>query len=96
MKLLITVPITKHKLFVIENVKALSGNFVGNNHIKSILIGKDGSTFSSFLWNGKDTSLEPYLIKKSTKSFNIAGKMHLNEWRGKKKVEFIIDDISVN
>ena len=82
--------------FVIENVKALSGNLVGNNHIKSILIGKDGSTFSSFLWNGKDTSLEPYLIKKSTKSFNVAGKMHLNEWRGKKRVEFIIDDISVN
>jgi single-stranded-DNA-specific exonuclease len=82
--------------FVIENVKVLSGNLVGNNHIKSTLIGKDGSTFSSFLWNGKDTSLEPYLIKRSTKSFNVAGKMHLNEWRGKKKVEFIIDDISVN
>jgi len=81
--------------FVIENVKVISGNIVGKNHIKSILIGKDGSTFNSFLWNGKDTSLEPYLTEKNKKIFNVAGKMHLNEWKGKKKIEFIIDDISI-
>ena len=33
-------------------------------------------------------------IKHNT--FNIAGKLSLNEWRGQKNVEFIIDDISVN
>ena len=27
---------------------------------------------------------------------NIAGKMRLNEWKGKKNIEFIIEDISVN
>ena len=27
---------------------------------------------------------------------NIAGKLTLNEWKGQKNVEFIIDDISVN
>ena len=35
-------------------------------------------------------------MKKSAKTFNIAGKLSLNEWKGKKNVEFIIDDISVN
>ena len=30
------------------------------------------------------------------KIFNIAGKMRLNEWRGKKEVEFVIEDISLN
>ena len=29
------------------------------------------------------------------KNFDIAGKLSLNEWRGQKNVEFIIDDISV-
>ena len=31
-----------------------------------------------------------------TNTFNIAGKLSLNEWKGEKNVEFIIDDISVN
>ena len=35
-------------------------------------------------------------LKKNKKTFNKAGKLSLNEWRGQKNVEFIIDDISVN
>ena len=35
-------------------------------------------------------------VLKNNKSFNIAGKLSLNEWRGQSNVEFIIDDISVN
>ena len=36
------------------------------------------------------------LNKKNKKKFNIAGKMSLNEWKGKKNIEFIIEDISLN
>ena len=36
------------------------------------------------------------LLKKNNNTFNIAGKLSLNEWGGQKNVEFIIDDISVN
>ena len=43
----------------------------------------------------KNSPLEPYLNKKNKKKINVAGKMNLNEWRGKKSVEFIIEDISV-
>jgi len=82
--------------FVIENIKVISSNIVGNNHIKSILIGKDGSTFKSFAWNAKNSSLEPLLDSKNKKTINIAGKMRLNEWKGKKDVEFMIEDISLN
>ena len=41
-------------------------------------------------------NLGAYLLKKNNKTFNIAGKLSLNEWKGQKNVEFIIDDISVN
>ena len=30
------------------------------------------------------------------KKINIVGKMRLNEWRGKKNVEFLIEDVSIN
>jgi len=82
--------------FVIEDIKVVSSNVVGNNHIKSILCGKDGSTFKAFAWNAKDGPLEPFLNKKNKKRINVAGKMRLNEWKGKKNVEFMIEDISLN
>jgi len=82
--------------FVIENIKVISSHIVGNYHIKSILSGKDGSVFSGFAWNGKNSSLESFLNKSYNKSINIAGKMRLNSWRGVRKVEFIIEDVSLN
>ena len=62
-------------------------------HIKAILLGKDGSTFKGFAWNAKNTPLEQFLDKKNRSKINIAGKMRLNEWRGERKIEFIIEDI---
>ena len=82
--------------FVIENIKVLSSNIVGENHIISILSGKDGSTFKGFAWNAKNTALEQYLNKNQKNKINIAGNMRLNEWHGKREVEFIIEDISLN
>ena len=82
--------------FAIENIRVISADIVGNNHIKSILQGKDGTVFRGFLWNGVNTKLEPFLNKKNKKLINIAGKIRLNEWRGKKNIEFIIEDISIN
>ena len=82
--------------FVIEDIKVVSSNIVANNHIKSILCGKDGSTFKAFAWNAKNSPLEPFLNKKNKRRINIAGKMRLNEWKGKRNIEFMIDDISLN
>ena len=82
--------------FVIENMKTVNSKIVGEKHIKSILIGKDGSTIKSIAFNAVDNDIGGYLIKKNNKIFNIAGKLSLNEWKGQSNVEFIIDDISVN
>ena len=82
--------------FVIEDLKVISSRIVANNHIKSILIGKDGTVFKAFSWNSKNSPLEHFLNKKNKKKINIAGKTRLNEWKGKKDIEFLIEDISLN
>ena len=82
--------------FVIENIKVLASNKIGENHIKSVLSGKDGSVFNAFAWNAINTPLENFLNKKYKKRMNIAGKIRLNQWKGKKNVEFIIEDIALN
>ena len=81
--------------FLIQNLKVVNSKIVGEKHIKSVLVGSDSSTIKTISFNSVGTNLWPYLLKKNTKSFSIVGKLSLNEWRGQKNVEFIIDDISV-
>ena len=82
--------------FIIENLKPLNSKIVGDKHIKSILIGSEGTAIKTITFNATDSELGPYLLKKNNNSLNIVGKLSLNEWKGQKNVEFIIDDISVN
>ncbi len=82
--------------FVIENLKSVNNKIIKDKHIKSILVGEDGSTIKSIAFNSVENEIGAYLLKKGNKVFNIAGKLSLNEWRGDSNVEFIIDDISVN
>ena len=82
--------------FVIENLKTLNHRIIKEKHIKSILLGADGSSIRTIAFNSVDNEIGTYLLKKDNKLFNIVGKLSLNEWRGQSNVEFIIDDISVN
>ena len=82
--------------FVIENLKVISSKIISENHIRTILIGKDGYKFNGFAWNAINTPLEIILNNKNKKYFNIAGKMKLNEWNGKKNIDFLIEDIALN
>ena len=82
--------------FIIEDVKTINGKIVGEKHVKSVLTGRDGSTIKCIAFNAAENDIAAYLLKKNNKSFNIAGKLSLNEWKGQSNVEFIIDDISVN
>ena len=82
--------------FVIENLKVISSKIVAERHIKSILCGKDGTIIHSIAFNAKNGLLDTLLKKNNKKKFNVAGKMSLNEWRGKKNIEFIIEDITLN
>ena len=82
--------------FVIEDLELLKSSIVGERHIKSLLIARDGSVVKSVTFNATKTDMESYLLLKKRNKINIFGKLSLNEWKGQKNVEFIIDDISVN
>ncbi len=81
--------------FIINDLKAVNNKIIADKHIKSVLVGQDGSSFKTIAFNATDSEIGSYLLKNNNKTFNIVGKLSLNEWRGQKNVEFIIDDISV-
>ena len=82
--------------FVLENMKSINNKIIKDKHIKSVLVGLDGSSVKSIAFNCVENEIGAYLLEKNKKLFNIAGKLSLNEWQGQSNVEFIIDDISVN
>ena len=86
----------KEPTFMIENLKVLSTDIISNMHIKTLLLGMDGSTIKAYAWNGKGSVLENFLYKSKNKKINIAGNIRLNEWQGKKEIQFNIQDISEN
>ena len=82
--------------FVIQDLQLLKSSVVGEKHIKSLFTAPDGSVVKSVTFNAVKSELESYLLAKNQNKINIFGKLSLNEWKGQKNVEFIIDDISVN
>ena len=82
--------------FLIENIKVINSNIINNTHLRLILSGLDGTVFKAFAWNAVNSPLEPYLIKQNKKKINIVGKIQLNEWKGNKNIEFVIEDLSLN
>ena len=81
--------------FMIENLKVLKSYIVADKHIKSTLLGRDGSAIKTFAWNVVNTPIESGLNVNNKKLINITGKIRLNEWKGNKSIEFIIEDLSV-
>jgi len=81
--------------FIIKDLKLVNSKIVGEKHIKIVLLGPDSTTLKAISFNSVETQLGFHLLKKNIKPFDIAGKLSLNEWRGQRNVEFIIDDISV-
>ncbi len=82
--------------FMIENLKSINSKVIKKKHIKSVLVGQEGSTIKTIAFNSVENEIGAHLLNKGKQLFNIAGKLTLNEWKGQSNVEFIIDDISVN
>jgi len=81
--------------FIIKNLKLVNSKIVGEKHIKIVMTGSDSTTLKAISFNTVETEIGYNLLKKKINSFDIAGKLSLNEWRGQKNVQFIIDDLSV-
>ena len=65
--------------FVMENLKAVNNKIVGKKHIKSVLVGPEGSNIKTITFNATENELGAYLLTKKSNAFNIAGKLSLNE-----------------
>ena len=82
-------------IFVIEKLKIVNSFILADKHLKIIFSGRNGHIVEAIAFNSKGGALEGYLTKSYKKELNIAGKIIMNEWQGKKKIEFIIQDVAL-
>ena len=82
--------------FLIEDLKLVNSNIVANKHIKAIFYSKSNEVVKTIAFNSIGTLLESYLVKNNKTLMNIVGTLISNTWNGKKNIEFVINDISVN
>lgn len=79
--------------FAFEDFKVSKVIETNNNHVKVVL--QKGSFYiDGISFNSKNKDIGNYLMNYK-KPFNVAGKIKLNEWNGRSKIELIIDDIQL-
>tara|TARA_B100000965_G_scaffold405133_1_gene438026 strand:+ start:813 stop:2507 length:1695 start_codon:yes stop_codon:yes gene_type:complete len=61
--------------FIMENLRLLNSKIVGEKHIKSVLIGPEGTSIKTIAFNATDNELGVYLSKKKTKHFQYSRKI---------------------
>lgn len=82
-------------IFVLEDVKIIKSTLLSDKHFKVLMISKNGDAIEGISFNSQGGILEGYLSQKYKKKINVVGKITLNEWQGKKKLQFVILDISI-
>ena len=50
--------------FIIENVKPVNSKIIKDKHIKSVLVGSDGSSIKTIAFNSVENEIGSYLLKK--------------------------------
>jgi len=83
----------REPIFGFEDFKVSKIIETNNNHVKVVL--KKGNFYiDGISFNSKNKDIGNYLMNYK-KPFNVAGKIKLNEWNGRSKIELIIDDIQL-
>lgn len=68
---------------------------VGEDHVRCTLASGEGSRINAIAFRTRGTPLDDFLLNKRNTPVHIAGKLKLNEWRGRREVQMIIEDAAV-
>ena len=90
--------LNKEPRFVINNCHIIKLMIIGEKHLKLILTeninGVYGKNIESVIWYGVNNDLGKYIEKHSQKKkFSFLGKIRINEWNNRIRIQFDIEDI---
>ncbi len=81
--------------FVLPAHRIVNSARVGEDHVRCVMTSGDGSRINGIAFRVRGTVLDDFLLKKQPSALHIAGRLKLNEWRGRREVQMIIEDAAV-
>ena len=81
---------------VVQGVKNLKPEIVGEHHVKTLLIDNHSNArLSAISFRSVGTKLGEALLSSRGQTMDVAGQLRVQEWNGKQSVSLMIDDISL-
>jgi single-stranded-DNA-specific exonuclease len=78
--------------FAVPNVRIHSAQVVGENHVRCFLEGADGQRLKAIAFRARDTDLGQALLDDRGVRLHVAGKLRVDQWGARDRVQLIIDD----
>lgn len=79
--------------FIMSGIKILEVKQMSGKHIKLVLDHGRGKKLDAILWNGVGTAMGDRITSSETDELTLAGRFEINEFRDKKSVQMIIEDV---
>jgi single-stranded-DNA-specific exonuclease len=76
----------------VPNARIHSAQVVGENHVRCFLEGADGQRLKAIAFRARDTDLGKALLDDRGVRLHVAGKLRVDQWGAKERVQLIIDD----
>jgi single-stranded-DNA-specific exonuclease len=82
-------------VFVISDLTVGYADIVGRNHVRLRLTGPAGQSIDAISFRSVDTPLGQGLLKARGERIHIAGKLRLDEYKGRKRVQMFVEDAAL-
>jgi single-stranded-DNA-specific exonuclease len=78
--------------FVLPAVRVVFADPVGEDHIRCVIAGSDGSRLKAMAFRCRDSELGRILMTPAGSALHLAGHLRLNRWQGREEVQLLIED----
>jgi single-stranded-DNA-specific exonuclease len=78
--------------FAVPGVRIHNAQVVGEDHVRCILEGQDGRRLKAIAFRARDTALGHALLDDRGVRLHVAGKLRLDQWGARDRVQLIVDD----
>ena len=82
-------------IFILPDVAVSYADIVGKNHVRLRLAGPAGQSIDAISFRTGDTPLGQGLLKARGKRIHVAGKLRLDEYKGRKRVQVFLEDAAL-
>ncbi|KAB7740097.1 single-stranded-DNA-specific exonuclease RecJ [Parvibaculum sedimenti] len=78
--------------FALPAMRIAHVDLVGGAHVRCTLTGEDGARLKAIAFRAAETPLGKALLDRGTGSIHVAGRLKADDWRGRRDVQFNIED----